>query len=284
MNNSEKFPVLKWNNTYYFGEIIFIAIVEAFCLFCALILDRYDLYPFSLRPLLGGPILMLLFGAVYVRLTLLRDYISRIITLTKDKIIKALKVEETSYIIPSWDSYYKKGKRWTIYFEILYIVSVLISYLYYYFYLAKQTHPLNIVGITVIVAGMSSFFLSYGFITAFHVMKYLKEIIDTNISILSDKGKDIKPVEVEWKQINTGIILNWIVALTILALGVALTWLDIIVFWFDGAAIIVFAFLYPTIRLTIDLNIQFNRFSSALERVAAESFVDNSVESSPSTN
>ena len=280
MDNFKRFPILQWNDVDYWTNIIYIIIFSSIAMYVILKFGFLSESGFPISFWLLVPILLLLLFAIDQKQKLLLQGFNTIITTTKNDIIKVLKAEEAINKLPSWSSIdnnnLKKFRRkYKIGFVILYLLCVLIAYLYYYLYLATQKDQMNVVNLPFITAwtlGMVYLFTDE-YIKSFFIKKQLKEAINIIILILSNKNRDTNLLAFNWVKFKNRMLADWIVVSIIIVVTAILCWFNLITLVFTGLLIFLSMLLYPAIRLTIDLNIQFNRFSSALEKATADLFI-----------
>ena len=262
MNDIKKYPILDWIGKEYLSKVL------GFLVFLIILGIVY--YIFSPKKfhawLIFAQIQALILYAVVIRQRLLLQYTNNIITATKDNVLKkiSISIKDVEQIpFPTWDYYAKKFKKIKAYSSNFLIVCTILIYLY--------TRDPNLTFLIACVPTIIAIYFLY-YIKSIFMQNYLKETISIHESILSRAGKIISTVN--WQKYSKRNVMDWIISVLIGFIGIFLysfKYIDLF------TAIIIFlwcAFLYPAIRLTVDLNIQFNRFSSALEKATADLFME----------
>jgi hypothetical protein len=255
MNNKIKYPILNWSYPEYWGKI-FVFLV--FIIMYKTISYNFLSKQLSIYELLAYLQILLIY-AVHERQKLLLQYIDAIKAITEDDIIKKLIFTNDidRYKLPSWGSYWNKLKKLGIHFCNFLLIFFIVIFL--------LVHNKNL-AFKIGSAPSLIFLYIWYYIKAIYLRDYLKKIIKTNIAILSTTGTDIASLEMTWGKYNKKIITDRIISALIVFLAVILYFLNFIDLFYGIVTLIWFAFLYPSIRLTIDLNFVFNRFSLSIEK------------------
>jgi hypothetical protein len=258
----KKYPKVEWTEPIYWLKIVgvFLLMVMAI-LVTFLYLNISYIVPV---PLFIG---VLLLFAIDQKQKLLSMSINNIISIIKEDIVKPLIGSESidKYNFPIWDFYRRKIKRLTIYLAIITYLPIFFALLFKYYNSNLQYH--------IVIYSILPFYFSSPYIDSFYIKKYLENTINIDALILSDVDKDISPFRVDWGKFNIRMIIDWVITVMIILFDIMIYRSRLVVLLGSGLFIFLFALLYPTIRLTIDLNIQFNRFSSALEKATADLFI-----------
>jgi len=260
MSTKIKYPILKWSEPEYWGKIfvllVFIIIVN---------IASYYFFPYKYvsqkvinfyAAFVYSQILILY--AIHERQKLLLQYMDAIMAIIEDDVMKRLinTKDRDQYRLPSWNFYYHKLKR-----LIKYFCNFLLIYAIPIFLLIPNKNLAFKIG----SAPSLIFLFVWFYIKSIYLMDYLKNIIQTYTSILSDI-ETITTFDVNWEKYDKKIQFDRILSLLIISFTFIFYLLNIIDFFYGTVTLIWFAFLYPSIRLTIYLNLLFNRFSSSVEK------------------
>ncbi|MCL4479263.1 MAG: hypothetical protein M1381_09245 [Deltaproteobacteria bacterium] len=258
----KEYPKVKWNEPIYWLKILGVFLLIGMT---QLITFLYLNIPYIIPvPLVIG---VLLLFAIDQKQKLLSISINSIISIMKDILKPLIGSESTDkHSFPIWNLYRKKIRKLTIYLAIITYLPIFFVLLFKYY---NSNLPYHIV-----LYSLLPFYFSSPYIDSFYIKKYLEKTINIDTSILSNAAKNIPPFKVEWLKFKRRMIIDWIITGILIFVDAILYWFHIVTLLANGLFIFLFAILYPTTRLTIDLNIQFNRFSSALEKAAADLFIE----------
>ncbi len=259
MNNKKSYPPLKWNNLKYWEKIILLS-------FLLIIFDiasiNYNLFFPSFKNrsiyIVFSSIWLLILTAVSGRQELLLYFTNNLLSTTKDWFIKNNNIKQFDTL--SWSYYDSKYKKKVMYSYILIGVYILFAFMF------LSTKDLSFKTWTAAVVTFWIYFIWY--LKSVYLQKYFKWIVDAHTTSLPHSG-DINSLKIDVVGFSKKNVAAWIISGVIVLCGIILYLFKYIEI-FNVVTIFWSAFLYPAVRLTIDLNIQFNRFSFTLEKITSD--------------
>lgn len=160
----------------------------------------------------------------------------------------------------SWSYYDNKYDKIVKYSFIIVAVYVLITFVF------LSTKDLTLKTWTATVASFWICFISY--LKSSYLQKYFEGIVDAHTTS-SPNREDITSLKLYSAGFYKKNVAAWIISGVIVLCGFIL-YLFKFVDIFNVVTAFWLAFFYPALRLTVDLNIQLNRFSSTLDKTSSD--------------
>ncbi len=199
--------------------------------------------------------------AIKVRQDLLIYFMNNLLSSTKGWSIKVSSTNNLKqFDILSWSYYDNKFKKIIKYSFVMVGVYVFIAFILF------SIKDLTLKTWTAPVVTFWIYFIWY--LKSIYLQNYFKEIVNMNTISLSH-SKNINSLKIYAEGFSKKNMEAWILSGAIVLCGIILNlfkFVDI----FSVVTVFWFAFLYPAIRLTIDLDVRFYRFSFAFEKAISD--------------